>query len=129
MAKINNLIFTLFITFSTFNVYKYPMIHTLGKYGKTIIVPYVLLYILYKLYKGELKKIDSLTLSIFAFFIIGSVNYIMNSFNYEGLIYSLIFIIYIIYFYYFIYEFKAQHGEDFINELFKKLKNLFYFFL
>ena len=127
MTKLNNIIFTLFITFSIFNLYTFDLIQTLGKFGKTIIVPYIIFYYFYKLTNHKILKIDYSIILFSSFLLIGSINYIFYTGKYEGLIYSLIFISYLIYFYILIHQFKESYGEDFFEILIKKLKNIFLF--
>jgi hypothetical protein len=127
MTRLNNIVFTLFITFSIFNIYKFELIQNIGKYGKIIIVPFIIYYIIYKSINNKILKFDFLIFFIFLFFIVGSINSIFSINNYEGLAYSLIFILYIIYFYYFIHQFKISYGNDFFNILVIKLKNIFLF--
>lgn len=125
MTRLNNIVFTLFITFSIFNLYKFELIQNIGKYGKIIVVPFIIYYIINKSMKNKILKFDFFISLIFLFFIIGSINSIFSLNNYDGLAYSLIFILYIIYFYYFTHQFKESYGNDFFNILIIKLKNIF----
>lgn len=127
MARLNNIIFALFVTFSIFNLYKFELIQNIGKFGKTIIVPYIIFYFFYKFINKKIYKIDNSILLLFIFLIIGSINYLFNDGRYDGLIYSMIFISYILYFYFFIYEFKESYGEIFFEILIKKFKNILLF--
>ena len=127
MTRLNNLIFTLFITFSIFNLYQFELIQTIGKFGKTIILPFIIFYFFYKIINKRLLKIDKIIILIFTLLTIGSINYFFNTSKYDGLIYSLIFMSYIIYFYFFLDQFKESYGEFFFEILIKKLKNIFLF--
>lgn len=127
MTRLNNIIFTLFVTFSIFNLYKYELIQNIGKFGKTIIVPYIIFYFFYKFINKKNLKIDNSLLLLFSFLIIGSINYLFTVGEYDGLLYSMIFISYLFYFCFLIYEFKESYGENFFEILIKKLKNIFLF--
>jgi len=126
MTKLNNIIFIFFITFSILNLYSHDLIQSIGKYGKTIIIPFIIYYFFYNIYNYKIIiKFNNIIYILFLFFIIGSINYIFYNNDYDGLIYVLIFISYIIYFYFFIYQLKISYPDNYFDILFNILKKTY----
>jgi len=130
MNRLNNIIFSLFITFSTFNLYSIELISTFGRYGKTIIILYIIIYFIWKILQNDLtiiinKYIILIFILSISFFIGAFNNYIdTNRDNY--FMSAVIFSIYLIYFYSYIDTLLYFYGDNAENEFFIILKKVIY---